>query len=191
MNKPSDHIVRVIIAIAPLVALCGCQSPTNSSSSLDADDIVTSSATPPTATAVTSSGRTYRVVRGNNQPDDILEYDWTTAFGVTLTLTSKATSNDADLTLPIKITSATVKVQQASGGIVTPPSGTDTEHYESVTTQASSNQFASVNSSVTMSFEVWYDLPNLRREALVTLSLGLADADGKTFTKIVEVPVAP
>lgn len=183
--------LRTITVIASTIVVCGCQTPTSSSSNLNADDIVTSTAAPPTAVATAANGRTYRVVRGNNQPDDILEYDWATGFSVTYTLTSKATSKNADLTLPIKITSATLKVQQASGGIVTPPSGNDSEHYESVTTQATANQFPNVNSTVTMAFEVWYDLPNLRREALVTVALALADAEGKTFTKTVQVPVAP
>ena len=86
---------------------------------------------------------------------------------------------------------AGAKVQQASGGIVSPPTGSETEHYETVLTQASSNRFEGVNSTNTMAFDVWYDLPSLRREALVTVSLAFRDKENKTFTKNVEVRVAP
>jgi hypothetical protein len=42
-----------------------------------------------------------------------------------------------------------------------------------------------------MTFQVWYDLPNLRREALVTVSLAFQDEDGSVFSETVEVLVAP
>jgi hypothetical protein len=38
---------------------------------------------------------------------------------------------------------------------------------------------------------VWYDLPNLKREALVTVALVFTDNNGATFSKAVEVSVAP
>jgi hypothetical protein len=42
-----------------------------------------------------------------------------------------------------------------------------------------------------MTFDVWYDLPSLRRESLITVSLAFRDSSGKVFTKNVEVRVAP
>ncbi len=42
-----------------------------------------------------------------------------------------------------------------------------------------------------MNFNVWYDLPNLKREALVTLALVMADNDGRTFSKTIDVQIAP
>ena len=78
----------------------------------------------------------------------------------------------------------------ATGGIITPSTGTDTEHYEFEFT-TSSNSFAAAGSTVNMNFNVWYDLPNLKREALVTLALVMADNDGRTFSKTVDVQVAP
>jgi hypothetical protein len=95
---------------------------------------------PNPAQGVASDGRTYRVVRGNNQPDEILAFDWRTAFTLTVTLNQNATDSDLDLTFPVDITAAAAKVQQGSGGIVSPPTGTETEHYESILTQASSNR---------------------------------------------------
>jgi len=166
-----------------------CQSPTSSDNSFDIDDILAVSA-PGTGTAdVSSDGRTYRVIRGNNQPDDILTFDWKTTFTISLQFNDAADDKDA-LTFPVNLTSVTVKVQQASGGIVTPPTGGDIEHYEFVT-QASSNTFASVGSNVDIRFDVWYDLPSLRKEALVTVTLAFVDADGVVFTKTVDVKVAP
>ena len=82
------------------------------------------------------------------------------------------------------------EVKQASGGIVTPPSGGETEHSFYVT-EASGNRFPSANSSVSARFDVWYDLPSLRKEALITISLSFTDADGFSFSKAYDVRVAP
>ena len=55
------------------------------------DDYVTSVTTPATATATASTdGRTYRVVRGNNQPDEVLPFTYVTTFAVTLTTEGSA-----------------------------------------------------------------------------------------------------
>jgi hypothetical protein len=173
------------------LAMAGCQSPTSADDALDVDDFVVTSVSPARATAVPSSGRTYRVVRGNNQPDDVLEYDWITSFTLTVTLNSNATAKDIDLDFPVDISSVSGKVQQASGGIVTPPTGGEVEHYESVIAQSTGNRFDAVNSSVTLTFQVWYDLPSLRREALVSETLAFKDKNGKTFSKTVDVQVDP
>jgi hypothetical protein len=183
---------RVLVAVLLLPALlAGCQSPTDPDETLDVDDILDLSVTPNPATAAEATdGRTYRVVRGNNQPDEILPYDWFASFVVTATLNSNANDNDIDLEFPIDLTSVTVVVKQASGGIVSPPSGGDAEHYFHVT-EASSNRYAAVDTSVNIKLDVWYDLPSLRKEALITVTMNFQDADGQSFTKSYDVRVAP
>jgi hypothetical protein len=183
--------VRGALALAAALWMAGCQSPTDPDEQLDVDDFVVASATPDPVNAETSTGRTYRVVRGNNQPDEILEYDWRTAFNVSVSLNNNATSEDVDLNFPVDLTSVSVKVQQASGGIVNPPTGGDVERYESVTSQVSGNRFGGVNETLTMVLDVWYDLPSLRREALITVTLNFRDDDGVAFAKDVQVRVAP
>jgi hypothetical protein len=179
----------VLLLALPVAA---CQSPTSSTDTLDVDDIVESVVTPTHAAAERSTdGRAYRVVRGNNQPDDVLLFDWVTTFDITLTVNSNATDKDVDLTFPIKITSATGRAQEASGGIVTPPTGGEVEHYDSVLLASSGSQIDAVGGTVTLTFRVWYDLPSLRKEALITESVVLEDADGRTLTKIVNVIVDP
>src|SRR5687768_9114801 len=108
---------RVLVAMLLLpVLLAGCQSPTDPDETLDVDDILDLSVAPNPATASEATdGRTYRVVRGNNQPDEILPYDWFTSFVVTATLNSNANDDDIDLEFPIDLTSVTVVVKQASG----------------------------------------------------------------------------
>jgi hypothetical protein len=176
--------------MAAFTLLTACQSPTDPDDTVDVDDFLEISAAPNPAIAdVATDGKTYRVVRGNNQPDEILAYDWKTSFTLTLTLNSKADDDDV-LEFPVDLTTVSVVVKQASGGIVTPPSGGEVEYYQSVT-QASSNRFAAVNTSNTIAFEVWYDLPSLRKEALVTVNLAFKDNNGKTFTKAYDVRVAP
>jgi hypothetical protein len=168
-----------------------CQSPTSSSDSFNVDDFLETSVSPdPVVADKSTDGKTYRVVRGNNQPDDILVYDWKATFTLTLRMNEKTDDKD-HLTFPIDVTSATVKVQQASGGIVSPPTGGDVEHYESVLSQTSSSRYAAINTSNTITFDVWYDLPSLRKEALITVTVSFKDKDGSTFSKSVDVKVAP
>jgi hypothetical protein len=172
--------------------VAACQSPTTATSTLSVDDVVESTVAPAHAAATQAAdGKTYRVVRGNNQPDEVLVFDWVTSFEITLTVNSHATDEDVDLAFPIKLTSATGKVQQATGGIVTPPTGGEVEHYDSVLTASTGSQFSAVGDTVTLGFQVWYDLPSLRKEALITESIVLQDADGRALTKIVDVVVDP
>ena len=75
--------------------------------------------------------------------------------------------------------------------IVTTPTGGDTEHSDYVVSNTTSNRFAAVNTTNTLTFDVWYDLPSLRREALITVQLTFKDADGITFSKSIDVLVSP
>lgn len=191
MNRAlfSGLLLLITMAGAPFIA--ACQSPTDPDDTPSVDDFLETSASPnPAIAGESTDGRTYRVVRGNNQPDEILRYDWKTSFSVTARLNDKADDEDY-LTFPVNLTSATVTVKQASGGIVTPPTGGEVEHSEFVVTRSTSNLFAAINISNTFDFDVWYDLPSLRKEALITVTLTFTDDDGVTFTKTVDVPVAP
>jgi hypothetical protein len=156
------------------VALCACDAPT-ASTSLE----VTLTGNPDPAVALASHGVTYQVTN----PDDTIsthEYPWTTSFTVTI----QETGGKA-----VDITSVNLKVQQASGGIVITPSGGDTEYYR-FNSSASGNRVAA-NGSASVGFQVWYDLPNGGKEALVTVSFGFKDDDGYTYTASAQEKVAP
>lgn len=182
------RVLALTLVVLPLLA--GCQSPTDSDETLDVDDLLDLSVSPsPAVASEATDGRTYRVVRGNNQPDEILPFDWFTSFVITATINSNANDDDADLECPIDLTSVSVVVKQASGGIVSQPSGGDTEHYVNVT-EASTNRYSSANSSVNIKLDVWYDLPSLRKEALISVTMNFQDADGKSFVKTDDVRVA-
>jgi hypothetical protein len=112
-------------------------------------------------------------------------------FSSRLVLNANANSEDLDLDFPVRITGATLTVKQATGGIITPPSGSETEKFEYVPLAASGNQFAGINSPISLSFEVWYDLPSLRKESVVTLTYAFVDNDGTSFQRIVDFNVAP
>jgi hypothetical protein len=183
--------LRSLLLFVSLAAGAACQSPTDPDDTPTVDDFLAATITPSPATGHQSTdGRTYRVVRGNNQPDDILAYDWKTSFTVSVTLNDKADDDDY-LTFPVDLASATITVKQASGGIVTPPTGGDTEHSDYVVSNTSSNRFATVNSTNTLTFDVWYDVPSLRREALITVQLTFKDTDGVSFSKSIDVLVSP
>jgi hypothetical protein len=183
--------VQVSVALL-LVLTVGCQSPTDPDDIVQFDDAVDVSVSPDPILADTATGgRTYRVVRGNNQPDDILPYDWHAVFSATLSLNNNATDDDVDVSFPVRITATTVVVKQASGGIVTAPTGGETEKYEFVISGSTGNSLAAVSTPISTTFEVWYDLPSLRREAVVTVSFSFVDEDNATFTKSVDFNVAP
>jgi hypothetical protein len=173
------------------MAATACQSPT-SASSISYDDAIDATPSPnPIVAEASTDGRTYRIVRGNNQPDEIATYDWHAVFATIVTFNANATNQDVDVAFPVRLSSATLVVKQASGGIITPPTGSDKEYYEFVTLTASNNQFSGVSASSTLTFEAWYDLPSLRKEAVVTVTFSFVDDDSKTFQKIVDIKVAP
>jgi hypothetical protein len=175
-----------------VLSAAACQSPTDPDDVVDYDEVVDATATPEPIVADTATGgRTYRVVRGNNQPDDILPYDWHAVFSTTLTFNSQANDSDVDIDFPVKITATTVAVKQASGGIITPPTGAETEKSEFVILSSSSNQLSGIDSPTTTTFEIWYDLPSLRKEAVVIVTFSLTDSDGTVFQKAREITVAP
>jgi hypothetical protein len=184
------HRALLLLLVAATSVSTGCQSPTSADDTPDVDDILEVSISPDPASADASNdGRTYRVVRGNNQADEILAFDWKTTFSINLRLNDQADDDDY-LDFPVDVTAATIVVHQASGGIVTTPTGGEVEHYD-FTTSASTNRFAAVNSNIVMTFDVWYDLPSLKKEALINVTFTFKDEDGVVFSKTVDVKVAP
>lgn len=183
-------LCRVVVALGSAAILSACQSPTDPDDSLKVDDFLVVTADPAVATAEASTdGRTYRVAR-NELPDEILPFDWKTSFVIHVTLNDQADDDDY-LTFPVTLSTVAVKVNQASGGIITPPTGGEVEHSDYVVTQSSGNAFSGINTSHTMTFDVWYDLPSLRKEAVIALTLTFVDDDGVTFSKVFELKVAP
>ena len=188
--KPGPPTIMLLAALAG--ASGGCQNPNDPSDTVDYSEALDISVNPDPIVADTDTGgKTYRMVRGNNQPDEMLPYDWHAMFSSTLTLNNHAGNAELDLDFPVRITGATLAVKQATGGIITPPSGSDTEKFEYVPLAASGNQFGAINSPLTLSFEVWYDLPSLRKESVVTLTYAFVDNDGTSFQRAVDFKVAP
>jgi hypothetical protein len=62
-----------------------------------------------------------------------------------------------------------------------------------VITGSSGSVISAVNGVINMNMDVWYDFPNLRKEAVVTVTLNFSDDSStpKTFTKTFNVKVAP
>ena len=181
----------VLVAMAALSAV-GCQNPSSPSDTVNYNEALDITVTPDPIEADSSTGgKLYRVVRGNNQPDEMLPYDWHAVFASTLVLNDKANKEELNLDFPIRVTGATLAVKQATGGIITPPSGTEKEAFEYVPLGASGNQFPGIANPITLSFEVWYDLPSLRKECVVTLSYSFVDNDGTSFSRSVDFKVAP
>lgn len=180
----------VLLTLAPLLALTcwsGCDAPTSSSEDqLD----VTYSSSPDPAVATPSTGVQYRVT---NADDSVSYYDYAYRTSFTLHLQENAG-------MPLDITSLNLIVQQATGGIVITPSGGDQVYFKFNSLAVTSH--VNARGSADISFDVWYDLPNDGREALITVSLGYAyddqdddDGDGQvdtyTYSDTAQVKVAP
>jgi hypothetical protein len=187
------RFVRAIAVSAVVLMATACQSPTSASSTLNVDDFVDASV-PAQAIATPSTGRTYRVVRGNNQPDDVIPFQYTSTFSITVSINGNATADTVALAFPATITSIAGKVEQASGGIVTPPTNGEVEHYESVLLSSSGTTVAGVGGGVTMVFQIWYSLPNGNKEARVTETISMKDSTAttpKTWAKDAHINIAP
>ena len=192
MRRCSTTVAIVLVGAIAGLSTAACQNPNEPTDTIDYSEALEITIDPdPIVADGATGGKLYRVVRGNNQPDEMLPYDWHALFSSTLLLNANANSEDLDLDFPIRITGATLVVKQATGGIITPPSGTETEKFEYVPLSASSNQFSGIASPITLTFEVWYDLPSLRKESVVTLTYAFVDNDGTSFQRIVDFRVAP
>jgi hypothetical protein len=173
------------------VSSLACQNPTEADDTIDYDDVIVVTSTPDPINAEPSTdGRTYRVTR-NDQPDDILAFDWHAIFTVNVHFNSDALDDDIDVDFPVRLTSTSLVVKQAVGGVITPPTGSAAEHYDFAPVSASGNMFNAVDNPVSMTLETWYDLPSLRKEAVVIVTFSFVDDDGVVFQKAEEIRVAP
>ena len=78
-------------------------------------------ANPNPTSAFPSSGVSYTIVGDANHPDQAKPYPWQTQFTVVMSETAGVGPD---------ITAISVKVQQAAGGIITPPTNGDVERYQ-------------------------------------------------------------
>jgi hypothetical protein len=169
----------ILVPLGAAAWLGGCSSPTSSSPTFD----VTLTASPDPASATASSGVQYKVTN----PDDTYsyyDYKWRSHFTVTI-------QENAGMALDITQLNATV--QQATGGIVIPPSGGDQVYFK-FTSSAVVNHI-NKNGSADVGYDVWYTLPNGGREALVTVSFTFkytdSDDNEYTYSKTLDVKIAP
>jgi hypothetical protein len=161
-----------VTLVAAACMLCACQSPTDEPSTVDL------TGTPDPAAAETASGVFYTIRGDDTHPDKTIEYPWKATFSVI----AKQTGG-----VGMDITGVTVKVQQATGGIVTPPTTGDVEHYQ-FTSHASGNRLEK-DGTATVGFDVWYDLPNKGREGLATVSFSFIDDNDFAVNKSVGVKI--
>ena len=174
--------VRAAVLASTAVWLVACSSPTDPSATTAKVDLT---ANPNPTSALASSGVTYTIVGDATHPDQIKEYPWRTHFSVNMAETAG---------VGLDITSISVKVQQAAGGIITPPTNGQIEHYQ-FTSQSSGNRLEGHGTRV-VGFDVWYALPNQGREAVVTVIVTFLDkkdvsnlTDDISFTNQVTVTV--
>jgi predicted small secreted protein len=175
--RRSDAMKRLMAMTALALSvswLAGCDKTESTTSQAATFTVV-----PATATAVEATeGLTYTILGDSTHPDKIVKYPWKTSFTVTITETAGVGRD---------ITAASVKVQQASGGIVIMPTGSDIEHY-TYTFHASNNRI-DAKGSASVGFDVWYDLPNQGREALVTVTFSFTDDNSSSFSESTSVKV--
>ncbi len=184
----------VLLAGVAAVSLSGCQKTDDTSTTLKVDDFVSAAVTPNPAIADgPGTGVNYRVVVGNNQPDEIREYQYHVGFGIGIVINNNATSKSVNLSFPATITSASAVVHQAAGGIIVPPSSTDAEYSKCNIGSSSGSTIGGVNGTINMNWDCWYTLPSQKKEAVAVVTINFADDSStpKTFTKTVNVTIAP
>jgi hypothetical protein len=170
----TQRTFQAALLLAAVSWLGACSSPT-SSTELSVD--VT--ANPDPATASESHGVTYQVTNADSTYSTY-EYSYRASF----TATIQETGGTA-----LDITALDLKVQQATGGIVITPSGGD-QIYFKFNSSAVTNHI-NAKGSAEVGFDVWYRLPNGGREALVTVGMSFKDKDDNTYSKTLQVKVAP
>jgi hypothetical protein len=166
MNKENSmlRITKVGLAASAATALLACSSPTDPSST---SATVSLSATPDPANAETSRGVFYILQGDANNADQTLEYPFQASFTVTIT----ESGGEA-----LDVTSISLRIQQATGGIITPPTNGQVEHYQFVS--SASGKTLPARGTLGIGFQAWYALPNLRRECVATISLTFVDKKG-------------
>jgi hypothetical protein len=165
------RVMTFVVALSSAGVAPGCKTPTE----IEEETIILTVAPSPVAVAALR-GVFYTIKGDETHPDEVREYDWKASFTVT--------AHDEKGLDGLKITGITVALQPAAGGIVFNPRS-DTVYFD-YNIQAAGNDVPK-NGSTSVNIEVWYDLPNAGREALLTVSLGFIDEDKLAYTESVEV----
>lgn len=154
---------RAILATLclPLLTWSGCGGNDNPTSAT-ASPSPTPSPVTVSVSSVTAEGSTATAT-----PSSDGAYQWSTTFTVTLTQVSGVATT---------VRSLAAKLEQSAGGIViTPPAGLVEAYRFNV--RAGTNQLAA-NGTLPIDFDFFYTLPNGGRQALITLTFNLVDANG-------------
>ena len=169
-----NRLTATVILLLSVLWLSGCDKTTSTTSSAATFAVV-----PATATAVESSGKTFTILGDSTHPDRIITYPWQTSFTVSITET---------VGIGRKITGISIRVQQASNGVIVTPTGTDLEHYDYLS-QVSNNYIAGKGTGTVAFGPVWYWLPNGGREAVVTMTFSFLDDNDSSFSESTTVSV--
>jgi hypothetical protein len=168
---------RVTLAALLMAApwMVGCDDSTSSDTSEEA----TFTFSPDPAIAVQSTdGKTYTIVGDDTHPDQIIKYPWKTTFTVTMEETAGVGRD---------ITAMNISVKQATSGVVITPAGSESEHYDYLSHATSNRLEAKGKTSVT--FDVWYDLPNDGKEGLIAVTFSYTDDNDSSFSESAQVQV--
>src|SRR2546425_3262052 len=161
MESVMPRSMRAAVLASTAVWLVACSSPTDPSATPAKVDLTVN---PNPTSALPSSGVSYTIVGDANHPDQVKQYPWQTQFKVNMSETAG---------VGLDITAISVKVQQAAGGIITPPTNGEIERYQ-FTSQSAGNRLEGHGMAV-VGFNVWYALPNQGREAVGTVIVTFLD----------------
>jgi len=167
--------VSTLLLLVAAACIPACDAPTSETPTLE----VTITSNPDPASASGPTGVQYKVTNADDSVT-FFDYDYRTSF----TLTIQDTGGMA-----LDITALNLTVQQATGGIVITPSGGDQVYFKY--NSAAPTNHINANSTASVGFDVWYDLPNGGREALITVGFTFQDDDDNTYSDTHQVKVAP
>lgn len=178
-EHPGGHGTRRYVLAAGLLVsvwfVGGCDGGLESPTPLTSASMELSS-TSDSAVALPSTGVTYEI------DGTVSEYQWTTSFPLIVAVPPEFSG--------VTITSVSLTLQQASGGIlVAPPPGQTEQYFFNPT--VTGNRVES-GSETTIVFDVWYTTPNVsgRADAVITVTVGALTDDGVALSSAYGIAVA-
>lgn len=167
--------VPTLLLLIGAGCMSACNAPTSSTPTLE----LTITSNPDPASASGPTGVQYKVTNADASVT-LYDYDFRTSFTLTILETGG---------MALDITALNLTVQQATGGIVITPSGGDQVYFK-FNSLAPTNHI-NARGSADVGFDVWYDLPNGGREALITVGMSFKDSDDNTYSDTHQVKVSP
>src|SRR5918993_2143605 len=95
IRRRRRRVVMMVIGGIAVISAASCQNPNEPGTTVNYSEALDITVDPdPIVADNATGGKVYRGVRGNNQPDEMLPYDWHAVFTSRLVLNANPNSED-------------------------------------------------------------------------------------------------